>query len=119
MKRLVNAFRNSMRAGRFLLRNETAFRQEVALLVVALVTGWFVALTWAGYGLLVAVIVVLMLVEVLNTAIEAACNAISREFDADIRLAKDCGSLAVLLALILAGGVWLLAVIERIAGTPL
>jgi diacylglycerol kinase (ATP) len=119
MKRLVSAFVNSVRAWRHLVRNETAFRQEVALLVVAIVAGWFVALSWAGYVLLVAVMVVLILVEVLNTGIEAACNAISREFNADIRLAKDCGSLAVLLAILLAGGVWLLAVIERIAGAAL
>jgi diacylglycerol kinase (ATP) len=119
MKRLVSAFLNSMRAGRFLIRNEAAFRQEIALLVVAIIAGWFVALSWAGYVLLVAVMIVLLLVEVLNTGIEAACNAISRDFNADIRLAKDCGSLAVLLAIVLAGGVWLLAVVERIAGTPL
>ena len=119
MKRLVSAFLNSMRAAGFLFRNETAFRQEVALLVIAIVVGWFVALSWAGYVLLVAVMVVLILVEVLNTGIEAACTAISREFNADIRLAKDCGSLAVLLAILLAGGVWLLALVERIAGTPL
>jgi len=119
MKRLVNAFLNSMHAGWFLICNETAFRQEIALLLVAIVAGWFVALSWAGYVLLVAVMVVLILVEVLNTGIESACNAISREFNAEIRLAKDCGSLAVLLAIILAGSVWLLALIERIAGTPL
>jgi diacylglycerol kinase (ATP) len=119
MKRLVSAFVNSVRAWRYLVCNETAFRQEIALLAVAIVAGWFVALSWAGYVLLVAVMVVLLLVEVLNTGIEAACNAVSREFNADIRLAKDCGSLAVLLAIVLAGGVWLLAVIERIAGTPL
>ncbi len=119
MKRLVSALLNSMRAGRFLFRNETAFRQEVALLIIAIAAGWFVALSWAGYASLVAAVVVLLLVEVLNTGIEAACNAISREFNDDIRLAKDCGSLAVLLAIILAGAVWLLAVIERIAGIPL
>ena len=47
-----------------------------------------------------------MMVEVLNTGIEAACDAISREFHIDIQLAKDCGSLAVLISVILVAGVW-------------
>jgi diacylglycerol kinase (ATP) len=49
---------------------------------------------------------VLLMVEVLNTAIEAACNAVTREKRDDIRIAKDCGSLAVLIACVLAAAVW-------------
>jgi diacylglycerol kinase (ATP) len=57
-------------------------------------------------------------VEVLNTGIEAACDAVSREFNIDIQLAKDCGSLAVLIAVLLTSGVWLVAILERLFGTP-
>lgn len=119
MRRLISAFRNSARAWSYLIRTEAAFRQETALLVLALVVGWFVAVTWRGYALLVGVILLLMLVEALNTGIEAACNAVSREFSVEIRLAKDCGSLAVLISLVMAAGVWILAVVERLAGAPL
>ena len=90
-------------------------RGGFALLVLSLPVGWFLATTWRGYALLVGVLVVLMIVEVLNTAIEAACDALSREFNADIQLAKDCGSLAVLLAVLLVAGVWLLALLDRFA----
>jgi diacylglycerol kinase (ATP) len=55
---------------------------------------------------------------VLNTGIEAACDAVSREFNIDIQLAKDCGSLAVLIAVLLTSGVWLVAILERLFGTP-
>ena len=58
------------------------------------------------------------MVEVLNTGIEAACDAISREFHIDIQLAKDCGSLAVLISVILVAGVWGIALAERITGGP-
>lgn len=116
MKRLVHAFLNSVRAFRRLAGEEAAFRQELLLLGLALPAGWFIALSWQGYALLIAVLLVLILVEVLNTGIEAACNAVSREFDADIQLAKDCGSLAVLIAVVLAAGVWGMALIQRIAG---
>jgi diacylglycerol kinase (ATP) len=115
MQRLISAFRNSVRAFGRLARSEAAFRQELVLLILSLPVGWFLATTWRGYALLVGVLVVLMIVEVLNTAIEAACDALSREFNADIQLAKDCGSLAVLLAVLLVAGVWLLALLDRLA----
>jgi diacylglycerol kinase (ATP) len=118
MKRLVDAFLNSARAFRRLAGGEAAFRQELALLALSLPVGWFLSTSWQGYALLVGSILVLMLVEVLNTAIEAACDAVSREFRAEIQLAKDCGSLAVLIAVVLAGGVWAVAVVERVLGVP-
>jgi len=116
MKRLVHALRNSLRAFRRLAASEAAFRQELVLLALALPVGWFVSISWSGYALLIGAVLLLMLVEVLNTGIEAACNAVSREFNVDIQLAKDCGSLAVLIAILIAAGIWLLAIVGRLAG---
>jgi diacylglycerol kinase (ATP) len=118
MQRLISAFRNSVRAFGRLARSEPAFQQEVVLLLLSLPVGWFLATTWRGYALLVGSLIVLMVVEVLNTAIEAACDALSREFNADIQLAKDCGSLAVLLTVLLVAGVWFLALLDRLAWIP-
>ncbi len=118
MERLIRAFRNSMRAARHLARTERAFQQELVLFLIALPLAWFVATTWRGYALLVGAVLLMIMVEVLNTAIEAACDAVSREFNLDIKLAKDCGSLAVLISVVLAAGVWLIAIIERLAGLP-
>jgi diacylglycerol kinase (ATP) len=119
MKRLIEAFRNSVRAFRRLAAGETAFQQELILLLLALPVGWFLSVSWRGYALLVGAVLVLILVEVLNTAVEAACDAVSREFRPEIQLAKDCGSLAVLIAILLTAGVWGLALVERFAGAPL
>lgn len=119
MRRLISAFRNSARAFGHLARTEAAFQQEIFLLVLALPVGWFVATTWSGYALLIGVLLLLVIVEVLNTGIEAACDAFSREFNVDIQLAKDCGSLAVLIAVLVAIGAWGLALVERIMGVPL
>ncbi|QPC87972.1 diacylglycerol kinase [Mesorhizobium sp. NBSH29] len=116
MARLIKAFQNSMRAAHFLIRRERAFQQEIAMLVLALPAGWFIATSWRGYALLIGSILVLLMVEVLNTGIEAACDAFSREFNVDIQLAKDCGSLAVLVSVLLAAGVWVIAIIERLSG---
>lgn len=115
MERLISAFHNSVRAFGRLIRSETAFQQEVILLVIAIPVGWFVATSWAIYALLIGSVLMLMMVEVLNTGIEATCNAISREFHIDIQLAKDCGSLAVLIAVVITLGIWVFALVERLA----
>ena len=112
MKRLIDAFHNSVRAFGWLARHEAAFRQELALLVVSLPLAWLLAGDWRGFALLL----LLLLVEVLNTGIEAACNALTRDFSAEIQLAKDCGSLAVLIAILLALGVWAAALADRLYG---
>ena len=114
MERILNAFRNSGRAWAHLSRNETAFKQEVFMLVLALPVGWVIAEDWFVWLLLVSMVVMVLIVEVLNTGIEAACNAVSREFSADIQIAKDCGSLAVLLACTVGGLVWLFALGEAV-----
>ncbi|MEI5679388.1 MULTISPECIES: diacylglycerol kinase [unclassified Mesorhizobium] len=119
MERLINAFHNSVRAFSRLIRSEKAFQQEVILLAIAIPVGWLVASSWRGYALLIGALLLLIMVEVLNTGIEAACDAVSREFNIDIQLAKDCGSLAVLISVIIAAGVWGIAIIERFTGVPL
>ena len=116
MERLVKAFINSVRAFKRLALTEKAFQQELLLFLMAVPVAWFVADSWRGYALLLGSILVLMIVEVLNTAIEAACDALTREFNPEIQLAKDCGSLAVLLAVALVVGVWGLAIVDRLAG---
>lgn len=118
MQRLIFATLNSVRAFRLLIRHEAAFRQEIILFVLAIPAGWYLSGGWRGYGLLLASLILLIIVEVLNTAIEATCNALSREFNRDIQIAKDCGSLAVACAIVLAAGVWGLALWDKMAGSP-
>lgn len=106
MERIWRAFINSMRAFRHLAGSEKAFQQELILFVVAVPVAWFLAPSTAAFLLLTGAILFLMIVEVLNTGIEAACNALSREFHKDIQIAKDCGSLAVLFSVIIVGAIW-------------
>lgn len=114
MRRLMNAFLNSARAFRVLIRSETAFQQEVALLLASLPIAWWLADDVWWYVILVGSVGVLLIVEILNSGLEAACDAISKEFDVDIQLAKDCGSLAVLLTIVLVVSVWGLVVFETL-----
>jgi len=118
MNRLIKAFENSVRAFRRLARTEAAFQQELMLLAIALPLAWFIASSWQAYAVLIGAVLFLIVVEVLNTGIEAACDAVSREFNIDIQLAKDCGSLAVLISIVIVAGVWLVAILERFGALP-
>jgi diacylglycerol kinase (ATP) len=113
--RLWNALLNSISAWRHLIRHERAFRQEVGLLVVSLPAGWILAEDLGHFAILIGSLMMLIVVETLNTGIEAACNAVTREFHQDIKLAKDCGSLAVLMVIVIVVGVWGIALYGYVA----
>ncbi len=116
MQRLIKAFSNSAAAFAHLSRHEAAFKQECVVFLLALPAAYFVSRDIFEYFILLAVIILVILVEVLNTAVEAVCDALTTEFDANIKIAKDCGSLAVLLACGIAFVVWALAIINWVSG---
>ena len=115
--RLLRACSHSLAALGHLSRNEAAFRQELAILLASFPAGWSLAAGPWEFLLLVGAVLLVLLVETLNTAIEATCNAVSREASADIKLAKDCGSLAVLIAILIAVAIWTVALLQKIAPT--
>lgn len=119
MERLIKALQNSVRAFGKLARTEAAFQQEVGLLLLSFPLAWLITSSWRGYAVLIGAVLFLIVIEVLNTGIEAACDAVSREFNIDIQLAKDCGSLAVLISIVLVAGVWIFAVVEHVRGLPI
>jgi diacylglycerol kinase (ATP) len=77
--------------------------------VVILPAAWWLGQSWTEVVLLVGVVVAVLVVELLNTAIEAAIDRVGSEWHAQSKLAKDTSSAAVLLSLLLCGGVWLSA----------
>lgn len=94
---------------------ESAFRQEAVLSCVLLPVAFWLGQNWVQTALLVASVVLVLVVELLNTAIEAAVDRIGQERHELSRQAKDLGSAAVLLSLLLAVGVWSAALWERLS----
>jgi diacylglycerol kinase (ATP) len=90
--------------------SEPAFRQEAILAVLVLPGAWYLGQSWAETVLLIGVVVAVLVVELLNTGIEAAIDRVGPEWHAQSKRAKDTVSAAVLLSLLLCGGVWLSAV---------
>jgi diacylglycerol kinase (ATP) len=93
-------------------RNEAAFRQELALAVVVIPLGLWLGHTGIERALLVAPMVLVLIVELLNSAIEATVDRIGLERHVLAGLAKDIGSAAVLMSFILLGLVWLLVLLR-------
>jgi diacylglycerol kinase (ATP) len=113
VNRLWRAAIHSWNGLRAVVRSEEAFRQELVVLVLSVPLAFVVATeAWKRLAL-VLVIVVIMIVELLNTAIEKLGDRISVEHDPRIGVIKDLGSAAVGLALLFAAAVWLLALAER------
>lgn len=95
--------------------HETAFRQE-AILAMALVplAFWF-GQNWVETSLLAGSVLMVMIVELLNTCVESAIDRIGPEWHDLSKRAKDMGSAAVLLSLLLCAGIWLSAIWHRFA----
>ncbi|VTU21713.1 Diacylglycerol kinase [Variovorax sp. SRS16] len=94
---------------------EPAFRQEVLFAVFMLPAAFWVGSNWVETALLAATIVLVLIVELLNSGIEAAVDRIGPEWHSFSKSAKDMGSAAVLLSILLCGGVWLAALWQRFA----
>lgn len=105
-RRLVNATRYSLDGLCAAWRHEDAFRQELVLAVVLAPIALLLPLPAADKVLLVGSLLLVLIVELLNTAIEAAVDRDSVQIDALGKRAKDYGSAAVLIALVVAGFTW-------------
>ena len=114
MERLFKAFLNSLHALGYLLTHEKAIIQEAVVFLVSLPIAFFITKEWGSFLLLTGSIVFVIIVEVLNTAIEAACNAVTRDYREEIKIAKDAGSLAVLLSIILTICIWMTVIIQTL-----
>jgi diacylglycerol kinase (ATP) len=98
----------------FAIRSEQAVREELAALAIALPLAWLVGATVMRSVELIAVLVLVLVVELLNTAIEKLADRLTTELDPQIGRVKDMGSAAVGVALLMAGLFWLFALAERI-----
>jgi diacylglycerol kinase (ATP) len=98
----------------FAIRSEQAVREELAALALSLPLAWLVGTTAMRRVELIAVVVLVLVVELLNTAIEKLADRLTTELDPQIGRVKDMGSAAVGVALVMAGLFWLFALAERI-----
>jgi diacylglycerol kinase (ATP) len=111
--RLLRAFVSSARGLGGAFREEEAFRQELLLACVALPLALWLGRTGLERAALAAPVLLVLIVELLNSAIEATVDRIGLERHALAGLAKDVGSAAVLMSFVLLGLVWVLVLTGR------
>ena len=92
---------------------ETAFRQETMAALILVPLAFYLGGTWVEVALLAGSVVLVMVVELLNTAVETAIDRVGPEWHDLSKRAKDMGSAAVLLSLLLALGIWAAALAMR------
>jgi len=111
LRRIWNAFHYSLDGIAAAFRHEDAFRQEALLALVLIPLALFLPLAGAGKALLIGSVFVVLIVELLNSAVEATVDRISLENHRLAKRAKDIGSAAVLLSLLNLAIIWALVLI--------
>jgi len=106
LKRILSAAGYSAKGLRSCWRNEAAFRQEVLASIVMIPLGLWLGETGLEKAVLIAVLLLVLIVEVLNSSIEAVVDRIGHEHHELSGLAKDQGSAAVMLSLLSVAIVW-------------
>jgi diacylglycerol kinase (ATP) len=105
---------NSRNGLAFAIRSEQAIREELIALALAFPLAWLIGATAMRRVELIAVVVLVLVVELLNTAIEKLADRLTTEHDLQIGRVKDMGSAAVGVSLLMAGLFWLFALAERL-----
>jgi diacylglycerol kinase (ATP) len=113
MKRIYEAAFNTYRGLLHAARNEAAAREEMVALAVALPAGLFLAPNVAWYVAMIGSLLVVLAIELLNTAVEKLADHVTPDRHPQIGIIKDYGSAAVFCALCLAGLIWIAALALR------
>jgi diacylglycerol kinase (ATP) len=116
IERIAYAAKYSWQGLSTAVRSESAFRQEVVLAAMMLPAAWWLGRNWREVALLAGTVVLVLIVELLNSAIEAVVDRVSLDLHDLSKRAKDYGSAAVFLALVLCGATWAAALWNRATG---
>jgi diacylglycerol kinase (ATP) len=114
--RIVRAAGHSASGLRLAYAGESAFRQEVWVAAVLLPLSFWLGRDWVQVALLAGSVMLVMIVELLNSGVEAAVDRVSFDWHELSKRAKDFGSAAVMMSLLLCAGIWAAAVAQRFYG---
>jgi diacylglycerol kinase (ATP) len=113
LDRVIRAAGYSMAGLQTAYRSESAFRQEFWAAVILVPLAFWVGRGWVETSVLIGSVLVMLIVELLNSAVEAAIDRVSFELHDLSKRAKDMASAAVFLSVLLCAGIWLAALWHR------
>jgi diacylglycerol kinase (ATP) len=111
LRRLLNAFGYSLAGFRAAFKHEDAFRQEALLAAILIPLAFWLPVSMTGRALMIGSVLLVIIVELLNSAIEATVDRISLDSHDLAKRAKDIGSAAVLVSLVNATVIWTLVLL--------
>ncbi|MDT8998564.1 diacylglycerol kinase [Paucibacter sp. APW11] len=114
--RVLHATGYSMAGLKVAYQGESAFRQEVWLALIASPAAFWLGRSWVEVALLLGSLMIVLIVELLNSGIEAAIDRVSLDLHELSKRAKDLASAAVFLSLLLCAGIWGAALWHRLLG---
>lgn len=112
LRRVWNALGYSLDGLSAAYRNEAAFRQECWLALLLIPVTWWLPVSALEQALMIGALLLVLIVELLNSAVEATVDRISTEHHLLAKRAKDVGSAAVLLTLLNAALIWLVILLD-------
>ena len=112
IRRIINAFGYSMKGLRAAFKHESAFRQETVLLIILLPIAFLLGQNIVDYSILIGSLLLVIIVELLNSAVEAVVDRVGDEHHKLAGRAKDIGSAAVFVSLVNVGVIWSMYVFQ-------
>lgn len=116
IKRFFNSVKNSINGYIYAYTNEQSLTIHAILTILVLLSGFYFNISKMQWAILVVVMAMVIIAELLNTAIEATVDLITKEYNELAKIAKDCASAAVFTASILAAGLYLYVFLPKIIG---
>lgn len=116
IKRFFNIVKNSINGYIYAYTNEQSLTIHAILTILVLLSGFYFNISKMQWAILVVVMAMVIIAELLNTAIEATVDLITKEYNELAKIAKDCASAAVFTASILAAGLYLYVFLPKIIG---
>ncbi|MFZ6759914.1 diacylglycerol kinase [Undibacterium sp. Ji50W] len=113
LRRIFSAFFYSIDGFRSAWKNEHAFRQELVLVIIGVIIALVLPVSAFEKLMMIAVLVLILVVELINSAIEAVVDRVSLERHTLSKNAKDFGSAAVLLTFLIAVATWVVILMDR------
>jgi len=113
LRRIINALRYSFQGLKAAIKYEAAFRQELALAILLVPAAFFLGRSTDEVFILIASVILVLVAELLNSAVEALADALSVETHPLLGRAKDLGSAAVMLMLFFTVAVWVAVALSR------
>ena len=113
-KRFLNSFKNSFNGLKYAYVYEQSLLLHAILTVIVLVSGFYFHISKMQWAVLVIVVSLIMITELINTAIEAVVDLVTDEYHELAKIAKDCGSAATFVASVLAVGLYAYVFVPQI-----